>query len=135
MVEIHEPARLAIVVEGTRARVLGVLQGHPGIERLVQNRWIWLACLDSGSGTLWELRPSGFVEHTPEHPLPVVSGESAAWYQGKRGFLSPVIIVPKPALGARPLALECPVPGGPSRLPSAQCGAPSAECPVPALWA
>jgi hypothetical protein len=32
------------------------------------------------------------VEHTPEHPLGVVAGDSAAWYQGKRGFLPPVVI-------------------------------------------
>jgi hypothetical protein len=94
MVEIHEPTRLAMVVEGTRDRLLRVVQGNPGIERLVQNRWIWLACLDSDSGALWDLRPSGFVAHTPEHPLAVVSGDSAAWYQGKRGFLPPVAIVP-----------------------------------------
>jgi uncharacterized protein YbcC (UPF0753/DUF2309 family) len=96
MVEIHEPTRLAIVVEGTRDRVLRVVTSNPTIERLVRNRWIWLACLDAESGTLWELRASGFVAHTPERGLAVVSGESAAWYQGKRGFLSPVAILREP---------------------------------------
>jgi hypothetical protein len=33
------------------------------------------------------------VAHTVEHPLAVVAGDSAAWYQGKRGFLAPVAIV------------------------------------------
>jgi uncharacterized protein YbcC (UPF0753/DUF2309 family) len=94
MVEIHEPTRLAIVVEGTRERLSRVVQGNPAIERLVRNRWVWLACLDADSGTLWEFRPAGFVAHTPEHALAVVTGESAAWYQGKRGFLPPVAIVP-----------------------------------------
>ena len=94
MVEIHEPTRLAIVVEGTPDRVWRVVQGNPAIERLVRNRWIWLACLDAESGALWELRSTGFVPHTPEHALAVVTGESAAWYQGKRGFLPPVAIVP-----------------------------------------
>ena len=96
MVEIHEPTRLAIVVEGTPDCVRRVVRGNPDIERLVQNRWIWLACLDAGSGALWELRSTGFVPHTPEHALAVVTGESAAWYQGKRGFLPPVTIVPGP---------------------------------------
>ena len=50
MVEIHEPTRLAIVVEGSRDRVARVVQGNPAIERLVRNRWIWLACLDAESG-------------------------------------------------------------------------------------
>jgi uncharacterized protein YbcC (UPF0753/DUF2309 family) len=93
MVEIHEPTRLAIVVEGPRDRLQRVVAGNPAIERLVQNRWIWLACLDTESDTLYELRASRFVAHTAEHTLAVVAGESAAWYQGKRGFLPPVAIV------------------------------------------
>jgi len=43
---------------------------------------------------LWELRSTGFVRHVPDQSLPVVTGDSAAWYQGKRGFLPPVAIVP-----------------------------------------
>ena len=61
MVEIHEPTRLAIVVEGTRDRLRRVVEANPIIERLVRHRWIWLACLDAESGTLWELRATGFV--------------------------------------------------------------------------
>ncbi|HSC27834.1 MAG TPA: DUF2309 domain-containing protein [Vicinamibacterales bacterium] len=93
MVEIHEPTRLAIVVEGPVDRVARVVQENPDIERLVRNRWIWLSCLDSESGGLWELRSTGFVQHTPGHPLAAVAGDSASWYQGKRGFLPPVAIV------------------------------------------
>jgi hypothetical protein len=94
MVEIHEPTRLAIVVEGERDRVWRVIEGNPHIERLVRHRWIWLACLDAGA--LWELRSTGFVPHTPERPLAIVSGQSASWYQGKRGFLSPVALRAEP---------------------------------------
>jgi len=96
MVEIHEPTRLAIVVEGPPERVWRAVKDNPAIERLVRNRWIWLACLDAQSGALWEQRPDGFVSYTPEHALAVVRGDSAAWYQGKRGFLAPVAIVPAP---------------------------------------
>jgi hypothetical protein len=95
MVEIHEPTRLAIVVEGTPERVRSVIERNPAIERLVRNRWIWLACLDEKSGELWEFRSKGFVRHVAKHALPVVVGESADWYQGKRGFLAPVAIVPQ----------------------------------------
>jgi uncharacterized protein YbcC (UPF0753/DUF2309 family) len=93
MVEIHEPTRLAIVVEGTRDRVRRVVLDNPAIEQLVRNRWIWIACLDTESAALWEIRSAGFVPHDPEHALAVVTGDSAAWYQGKRGFLPPVAIV------------------------------------------
>jgi uncharacterized protein YbcC (UPF0753/DUF2309 family) len=93
MVEIHEPTRLAIIVEADRDRVWHVVRESPAIERLVRNRWIWVACLDPDSGALWELRSSGFVAHTAEHPLPSVAGGSVEWYQGKRGFIPPAAIV------------------------------------------
>jgi hypothetical protein len=96
MVEIHEPSRLAIIVEGSPDRVRRVVSDNPAIEQLVRNRWIWLACLDETSGVLREFRSNEFVAHTPKHPLPVITGDSAVWYQGKRGFLSPVAIVPEP---------------------------------------
>ena len=95
MVEVHEPTRLAIVVEGPQDRLWRVVSGNAQIERLVRNRWVWLASLDAESGALSELGPTGFVSYTPEHTLPAVTGESAAWYQGKRGFLPPVAIVPR----------------------------------------
>ncbi len=97
MVEIHEPTRLTIVVEGTRDLVRRVLQENAALERLVRNRWIWLACLDPESDRLWELRSTGFVQRAPEHALAVVSGESAAWYQGKRGFVPPATIRQAPS--------------------------------------
>jgi uncharacterized protein YbcC (UPF0753/DUF2309 family) len=101
MVEIHEPTRLAIVVESTPDRLRRVVEGDANIERLVSNRWVWLACLDAESGRLWEFRSTSFVAHTPEHALPVVAGESASWYQGKRGFLPPVAIVRGPSVISR----------------------------------
>jgi hypothetical protein len=80
-------------VEGNPDRIARVVHGNPAIAQLVRNRWIWLACLDAQSGTLWEYRSTGFVPHLPDHPLPIVTGESANWYQGKRGFLPPVAIL------------------------------------------
>jgi len=100
MVEIHEAARLTIVVEAPRDRIQRVVQNNAGIERLVRNRWIWLACLDADTGALWELRSTGFAPHAPERALPIVAGDSAAWYQGKRGFLPPASIVPAAAARA-----------------------------------
>ena len=96
MVEIHEPARLAIVVEAPPDRVANVLHESPAIDRLVRNRWIWLACLDPDSGALAEFRSSGVVPHTARQPLPVVTGGSIEWYQGQRGFVPPATIVPGP---------------------------------------
>jgi uncharacterized protein YbcC (UPF0753/DUF2309 family) len=103
MVEIHEPTRLAIVVEAPADRVLQIVRTNPVIERFVSNRWIWLACLDVHSGALWELRGGTFVRHLADHPLPVVTGTSSTWYQGKRGFLTPVDIVPESTRPASPI--------------------------------
>jgi len=93
MVEIHEPARLAIVVEAPTERVSRVLRDNPAIAQLVRNRWIRIACLDPDSGALAEWGPAGFANHAPEHTIPVVAGSSSDWYQGKRGFLPPAAIV------------------------------------------
>jgi hypothetical protein len=71
-----------------------VVRENPAIDRLVQHRWIWLACLDVDSGALWELRSTGFIPYTLERPVTVVRGDSASWYAGKRGFLPPVSILP-----------------------------------------
>jgi hypothetical protein len=97
MVEIHEATRLAIVVESTPERLQPIVKANPSIDRLVSHRWIWLACLDPESDRLWELRHGRFVRHRAEHPLAIVMGDSATWYQGKRGFLPPVHIVPDAA--------------------------------------
>jgi uncharacterized protein YbcC (UPF0753/DUF2309 family) len=110
MVEIHEPARLALVVEGPADRVRRVVQNNPAIDRLVGNRWIWLACLDPDAGALWELRSTGFVAHRTDHPLAVVTGDSSAWYHGKRGFLPPVSIVAPPG-SSEPPAVSAGSPG------------------------
>jgi uncharacterized protein len=104
MVEIHEPTRLAIVVEAPAERVLQIVRANPVIERFVTNRWLWLASLDVHTGALWELRRGTFVRHEPDHALPSVAGTSATWYQGKRGFLPPVEIVPEPTPPSRATA-------------------------------
>ena len=100
MVEVHEPCRLAIVVEATPDRLQQVLQNNSAINRLVMNRWIFVACLDPVSNTLSELRSSGFVQHQAHEPLPVVSGNSVRWYQGKRGFVVPAAIRPETLSGS-----------------------------------
>jgi uncharacterized protein YbcC (UPF0753/DUF2309 family) len=110
MVEIHEPARLTVVVEAPQDRLLRVIERNPGVEQLVRNRWIWLACLDPESGAVSELRSGGFVAHAPEGPLRTVTGDSATWYQGKRGFLPPVSIVAPAAGGYDLRAHEEPAP-------------------------
>jgi uncharacterized protein YbcC (UPF0753/DUF2309 family) len=101
MVEIHEPTRLALIVEADPDLLRHVLEANASLDRLVRNRWIWFACLHAESGRLWEFRAGSFVPHVPDHPLPVVTGDSAVWYQGKRGFLAPVAVVAPPSPSER----------------------------------
>ncbi|MEB2286186.1 MAG: DUF2309 domain-containing protein [Myxococcales bacterium] len=92
MVEIHEPVRLAIVIEAPCHRVRDAISQTPAIERLVRHRWLWIAALDPESGSLWELRTHGFVQHNAQHALPRIEGVSAVWYEGKHGFVPPAAI-------------------------------------------
>ena len=95
-----------IIAGSTRARNLGAIAGGAAAGALIgkatgdnagKGALIGgaLACLDPDSGALWERRSTGFAAHAAQHPLPVVVGDSSAWYQGKRGFLPPVAIVPE----------------------------------------
>lgn len=92
MVEIHEPVRLSLIVECTRDAITSVLQENPALGRLVDNRWLFLACLDPDSNQLWERSGNAWLAHQPEHPLASVKGGSSAWYRGNRGHLLPARI-------------------------------------------
>jgi uncharacterized protein YbcC (UPF0753/DUF2309 family) len=94
MVEIHEPVRLALVVEASRERLSRVVAADGGLAQLVRNRWLWLACLEPASATLWEMEAGDFAAYRATHPLPVIAGDSAAWYRGRRGFVPPASIEP-----------------------------------------
>jgi uncharacterized protein YbcC (UPF0753/DUF2309 family) len=101
MVEIHEPTRLTIVVEADQRRVREAVGESPAIARLVENRWVGLACLDPHGGALVELTEGGFVPYVPDRTPPTIRGDSATWYGGKRGFLPPVSLDPvSPGPGA-----------------------------------
>lgn len=93
MVEIHEPVRLAVVVEANRERLSQAVAANPALSQLVRNRWLWMACLDAHSSALWEMDSRDFVAYRPTDALPIIAGDSATWYRGKRGFVPPASIV------------------------------------------
>jgi uncharacterized protein YbcC (UPF0753/DUF2309 family) len=102
MLEIHEPVRLAIVVETTPDVLLRILDQDAGLRRLVDNRWILLASLDPRSDALFEIDAAGVRRYAPEHPLKVVVGSSQTHYRGRRGHLMFARIDPAPAKGGSP---------------------------------
>src|SRR5690606_14737639 len=87
MVEIHEPVRVALMVEARPELLARVIADNPTLARLVGNRWLFLSCLDPDGARVWEQGPRGFEEQAIERPLPVVRGSSRTVYQGKRGHL------------------------------------------------
>jgi uncharacterized protein YbcC (UPF0753/DUF2309 family) len=87
MLEIHEPVRLALVVEAPRDVLARILRDDAAFRRLVENRWFALACLDPDSNELLEVDGDGFHPYASDHPLRVARGDSASFYQGKRGHL------------------------------------------------
>ena len=94
MVEIHEPVRLFIVVECSRKRFDETLEALPNFRRLLDRRWVFAACLDPGSSSLWTREATGWSAWTPEEPLTVFAGNSTAWYGGKREHLPIAALVP-----------------------------------------
>jgi uncharacterized protein YbcC (UPF0753/DUF2309 family) len=87
MVEIHEPVRLAIVVETRPEALEKALAVNPAVQRLVRNRWVYMAALDPESSLLFEIGAAGFEPHRAESALPLGGRRSRDWYQGKRGHL------------------------------------------------
>jgi len=49
----HEPLRLAVFIEAPRGRIDRVLQAREGSRELVENGWVQLFAIDSGSGGCW----------------------------------------------------------------------------------
>jgi uncharacterized protein YbcC (UPF0753/DUF2309 family) len=87
MVEIHEPVRLCLVVESPRGPLMRILETNAALRRLVDNHWIFLACLDPDSDALWETAGGGFERYAPELPVPIAAGDSRSFCRGKRGHL------------------------------------------------
>lgn len=92
MIEIHEPMRLLVVVEGTPEAAAKALGLHADLRRLVAHRWILVATYDPASGEAHVLEERGFVRHEVEASrLPSVAS-SKDWYGGQRGCLRPARI-------------------------------------------
>ena len=96
MVEIHEPMRLLVVVEGPPDLVSRAVAPHGGLRRLIENRWILVATYDPERGEAHFLDAGGFSRHEVENPsLPTVP-RSKAWYEGHRGCLRPARVAAAP---------------------------------------
>lgn len=86
-VEIHEPVRVAMLVETTPERLAAVVAASEQLSRLVRNRWLYLASLSPDKSEIHDFASGEPRLYVPQHPLAVVPGPSANWFRGKRGHL------------------------------------------------
>lgn len=87
MVEIHEPVRLTLVVECSLDAMREVLAQEPPLGRLVENRWLFVACLDPSSGELVELSGDAARRHRAAGAPTPVRPSGVAWLMNERGHL------------------------------------------------
>lgn len=92
MVEIHEPVRLLVIVEGTPERLLSIAGRQPVVRELVVNGWIRLAVIDPESGAWHVFRDGAFHPSTPEEVQLPVAATSPAWFLGHLEHLPPARI-------------------------------------------
>lgn len=83
MVEIQEPVRMLFVVETTPDRLMKVVNANAGLKRLVENRWIRIATIDTVSGVVHTLRNGRFEPFTEGVECLPVAASSEEWFRGK----------------------------------------------------
>jgi hypothetical protein len=96
-VEIHEPVRVAMLVETTPEKLAEVVRQSEMLSRLVRNRWLFLASLAPDEPVIHDFASGAPSLHVPQQPLTVVPGPSSNWFRGKRGHLGFVRIEREPA--------------------------------------
>ena len=60
---IHEPLRLSVCIEAPREEMTAILERHPDVRALFDNRWLYLFALDETGGMAW--RYTGDLEWVP----------------------------------------------------------------------
>ncbi|MFM7137817.1 MAG: DUF2309 domain-containing protein, partial [Planctomycetota bacterium] len=75
-VEIHEPVRLLVVIETTPERLWRAVAPLPGVERLIRNGWVHVACWppEGSVPEIYDCRLGRFIPHHVESSfLPAVA--------------------------------------------------------------
>ncbi len=68
---VHEPLRLTVCIEAPREAMTAILERHPGVRALFDNRWLHLFALDDAGRMAWRYRGDLAWE-------PVAASESVA---------------------------------------------------------
>lgn len=95
MIEIHEPMRLLVVLEQTRAVVDAILVRQPPLQELIGNNWIRVAVKEPESGAIYRFVPHAGWEPwvaTADVPAMNTAADSAAWLAGHHQPLPPALL-------------------------------------------
>lgn len=60
----HEPLRLSVFIEATRASIAAVLEKQPGVRELVENGWLHLFVIEPGGRTITRWPREGITDRT-----------------------------------------------------------------------
>ena len=104
MVEIHEPVRLTMVVECQVETLQRIIRDNPMLDRLIRNRWVFVACLDPGSSCLHEIDGDEAAPYEAESAVPHCDGDSFAVYHGKQEHLPFTLMRPSSPDSPQPTA-------------------------------
>jgi uncharacterized protein YbcC (UPF0753/DUF2309 family) len=95
MIEIHEPMRLLVVLEQTRAVVSAIYERQPPLRELIGNGWILVAVKEPDSGAIFRFDPvRGWLPWQAMGDVPQARS-SADWLGAHREPLPPALIVPE----------------------------------------
>ncbi len=98
MIEIHEPMRLLVVLEQTRAVVSAIYHRQPPLQELIGNGWIVVAVKEPESGEISRFDPArGWLPWSPSSAEVPRARDSAAWLGTHREPLPPALLVPEGA--------------------------------------
>lgn len=96
MVEAHEPMRLLLVLDTTRAVMDRLFAARPELAALPLREWVRTVVMEPGEGGAWALQPDGTWQAMPPEslPAPPVREDSPSWYRGRgHGGLPPALLL------------------------------------------
>lgn len=67
---VHEPLRLSVLIEAPREAIADILERHPGVRALFDNRWLHLFALDDRGSMAWRYAGDLRWEGATGAPMP-----------------------------------------------------------------
>jgi uncharacterized protein YbcC (UPF0753/DUF2309 family) len=88
-VELHEPARLLLLIEASPDDLTEILRLEPGLATLVLNRWVLVASFDSKNRKIFDFTERGFEPYLPSRSEALTASDSFTLTRFKRESIRP----------------------------------------------